>query len=466
MLNGVEVLLEYLNKYKVLAENTNNKALIKDINNLINVINDRRYIIKFDLFNELVKTFETSDIDNIMYDIVLNLNRYNVYLMNKKIKFAEPNIEKDIEFEEIKIDISDILNYLGVIEPIDKSLEYDLKKYIKDDKNKSKFMDFAKELKSSNEVERTLFDKIEDKDVLIAILIHSDINLVRGVISKFVDKNININKVVSNIPSIFIATKYSSKCKYDIEPNYGNFMGNIALLDSLNIEYKNILNFPVFFVNNVTINQKNIELLKDMNVNIKNILEHCGNILTLNSSVVFNNIYLLKFHNIELTDDNNNNGYTLLGMSDLDLKIDYLIESGMWKVSDGEKHDNIDLIRALIIKDDYLKWKNKYKYDIIENTLFEKCVLNEDAVKNVYEKYPILTELDNKYLVNGNYVIGLNIVSRHRLLKNLNNYKGKGNAIEDSLRYNSNVSNIDEVVHFFSSLKEMGDDDVKLSKRI
>ena len=97
--------------------------------------------------------------------------------------------------------------------------------------------------------------------------------------------------------------------------------------------------------------------------------------------------------------------------------------------------------------------------------MFEKCVLNEDAVKNVYEKYPILTELDNKYLVNGNYVIGLNIVSRHRLLKNLNNYRGKGNALEESLRYKSNVSNIDEVINFLSS-KEMGDEDVKLSKRI
>ena len=324
-------------------------------------------------------------------------------------------------------------------------------------------MDFANELKTSSEVERALFDKIEDKNVLLSILLHSDINLVRGVISKFIDKGININKVVSNIPSIFIATKYSNKCKYDVRCDYGNFMGNIALLDSLNIDYKNILNFPVFFVNDVTINQKNIEVLKDLNANIKNVLEHVGNVLTIKPEIVFKNIKLLNFYNIELTDDNNNNGYTLLGMNDLDTKIDYLIESNIWKNS--EKFDNLDYIRALIIKDDYLKWKNQYKYDIIENTSFDGKDLDEAAVTNVYEKYPILNELDNKYLSNGNYVIGLNIVSRHRLLKNLNNYRGKENGLEESLRFRSNVSNIDEVISFLSS-KEMGDEDVKLSKRI
>ena len=138
----------------------------------------------------------------------------------------------------------------------------------------------------------------------------------------------------------------------------------------------------------------------------------------------------------------------------------------MWKQSDGEKHDNIDLIRALIIKDDYLKWKNGIKYDIIDNTSFKKDELDEEKVLNLYTKYPMLNELDKKYLVNGNYVIGLNILSKHRLLSNLNNYVGKEDAILESIKYNSNVSNIDELVNFFSSLKEMGEEVVKLSKGI
>lgn len=467
MLDGIDKLLEYLNKYKNLEiNNSNNKNKIKEIDNTIKMIEDRKYLTKFNFFEELIKGYENSDVDSIMYDFMLNVNRYNVYLMNKKIKFVEPNLDKDIELDDININIDDILDFLEVKEPLNKDLELDLKRFVKDDKNKNKLMDFARIIKTSDSEIRTLFDKIEDKNVLISILINSDINLVKGVINKLVDKNININKVVNNIPSIFIATKYNNKIKFDIGNEYSNFMGNIALLDNVGIEYTNMVKFPVFFVNNVQKNQKILEKLNELNVNIKNVLLHCGNILVINPDIIFKNINLLRFHNIELTDDNNNNGYTILGMNNLEDKINYLIESDMWKLSDGEKHDNIDLIRALIIKDDYLKWKNNFKYDIIENTSFEKKELDEEAVINVYEKFPLLIELDNKNLNNGNYVVGMNTISRHRLLKNLNNYRGKDNAMLESLKYKSNITNIDEVIKFFSSIMEMGDDGVKLSKGI
>lgn len=459
MPNGIEEIITFLDKYKDKSEGVN-----KSIDKILKTVEDRRYITDYDFIEELVKKYETIDVDNILYDIMLNVNRYNVYLMNKKIKFVEPNIEKDIEFDEIDINIDDILEYLEVKEPLDKNLEKDLKKYVKNEKNKEKLMDFVKTLKTSDNKLRTIFDKIQDKNVLVSILIHSDINLVNGVINKFSEKNININKVVENIPSIFIATKFDNKCKYEISADYSNFMGNIAYLDKLSIDYSNILKYPIFFVNNCNKNQSNIELLMSLGVNVKNILENCGNVFAINPEIIYRNIRLLKYHNIELTDDDNNNGYTILGMKDLENKIDYLIESNAWKHTD--EHDNIDLIRALIIKDDYLKWKNGIKYDIIDNTSFKKDELDEEKVLNVYTKYPILNELDNKYLVNGNYVIGSNILSKHRLLSNLNNYTGKEDAMIESIKYNNNVSNIDELVDFFSSVKEMGEEVVKLSKGI
>ena len=463
MPNGVEEIIKFLNKCK---GKTEDKGIINNIDSLIKTVEDRRYITKYNFIEDLVKKYETVDVDNILYEIMLNVNRYNVYLMNKKIKFVEPNIEKDIEFDDVDINIDDILSYLEVENSLDPNLEKDLKKYVKNEKNKNRLMDFAKALKTSDSKLRTIFDKIQDKNVLVAILIHSDINLVSGIINKLSDKNININKLLENVPSIFIATKFDTKCKYEISADYGNFMGNIAYLETINIDYSNLIKYPIFFVNKVSTNQTNIELLMSLGVNVKNVLEHCGNIFTINPEIIYKNIRLLKYHNIELTDDNNNNGYTILGMKDLDAKIDYLIEGNMWKHADGEKHDNIDLIRALIIKDDYLKWKNGFKYDIINNTSFKRDELDEEKVLNVYEKYPILNELDSKYLVNGNYVIGTNNLSKHRLLSNLNNYVGKEDAMLESIKYNNNVSNIDELVNFFSSLKEMGEEVVKLSKGI
>ena len=206
MPNGIEEIIKFLNKYKDKSE-----GIKKSIEKIIKIVEDRRYITDYDFIEELVKKYETIDVDNILYDIMLNVNRYNVYLMNKKIKFVEPNIEKNIEFEEVDINIDDILEYLEVTEPLDKNLEKDLKKYVKNEKNKEKLMDFAKTLKTSDNKLRTLFDKVQDKNVLVSILIHSDINLVSGIINKLSDKNININKLVENIPSIFIATKFDSK---------------------------------------------------------------------------------------------------------------------------------------------------------------------------------------------------------------------------------------------------------------
>ena len=131
-----------------------------------------------------------------------------------------------------------------------------------------------------------------------------------------------------------------------------------------------------------------------------------------------------------------------------------------------KKHDNLDLIRALLAGDTFLvSCQKREKCDIVYNASFERNPLEEEKISEIYSKYPQLYEMDDKYLVGGNYYIGFNVVSRHRLLKNLLNYKGKGNAFEESLRHNSNVKNIEEVINTLSTL-EMGDESVNVSQGI
>ena len=325
-MNGIEVLLNYLKKYKNEEENLNNdENVINLIDNIIETINERRYLVDFDVFEKLVKKYEKSDIDNILNDIILNVNRYNIYLMNKKIKFALPILDNDIPLDDVKIDISDILNYLDVSDSeIDKRFlkEKDIKKFI----DKDKFQDFAKTVKTSNELERVLFDKIEDKNVLISILLHSDIETIRNVINVFKEREVNINKVVVNIPSIFIKNVINNSCKYDVLCNYNDFMD-----DEYKIDFKRALKFPVFFINDVKKNKELLDKLIEVGVKPANVLEYAGNILVLKPEIVFNNINTLKFHGVEFTDDENNNGYTILGMTNLDERIDYLIEKELWK---------------------------------------------------------------------------------------------------------------------------------------
>jgi len=61
-----------------------------------------------------------------------------------------------------------------------------------------------------------------------------------------------------------------------------------------------------------------------------NILENVGNMFVLNPETIFNNIDTLKFHGVDFKDEEDT-GYTIIGMSDLDSQIDYLIEKGLWK---------------------------------------------------------------------------------------------------------------------------------------
>lgn len=328
-MNGIEVLENYLRKCKKIEEeNDNNKAVHKLIDNLLNTIEHRRYLVDFDVFEKLVKKYEKVDIDSILNDIILNVNRYNIYLMNKKIKFAMPILDSDIPLDNVKIDISDILNYLEVKEEeLEPSLVKDLKKYV----DKEVFQNFAKDIKTSDDLERVLFDKIEDKNILVSILLHSNIENVRNIVKVFKEKEVNINKVVSNIPTIFIKNKINDNVKYDVLCHYDTFMDNYGLSNEFNIDFKKMMKFPVFFLNDVETNKNLINRLISVGAKPANVLEYAGNVLVLKPEIVFNNIETLKFHGVVLTDDENNNGYTILGMANLDSRIDYLIEKELWK---------------------------------------------------------------------------------------------------------------------------------------
>lgn len=219
----------------------------------------------------------------------------------------------------------------------------------------------------------------------------------------------------------------------------------------------------------------------------KNVLEHVGGILVSNPNVVFENIHVLNRYGISLTNDSNNNGYVILGMQSLPLRLDYLIEKGLWKKSDGITLDNIDFIRGLNIQKTYGEaktCKDKSLYGKIdsassdEEVLINKMFVNENfdevRLENLFNDHnvikDIVLELDNKYLnKEGTYSFGVHVVSRERVLRNLCNYRGKEKDLDmfvSCLKYRNNVANIDEVINAVMPLLEMGEESVKLSQGI
>lgn len=521
-MDGINVLLEYLSVFKdIELKNENNVQIIKKLDKIIQILENSKnrskasieYLTDYNFIEELTKRYDsalvynelnskilnaygltnedevkTSDkvpthlkdmlnsskkgIDNVLYDIMLNVNRYNAYYMNKKTRRQDLPLTSDIPFEELDVQLKDVLSYLGIKEDeLDKGLVTDLGRYV----DLNKFKEMAIAIKTSTDFKFALFDKIQDKNVLVSILLHSSLENIENIGKVFEKYKDKVNKVVAGVPSIFIKDVVGSKCKYDVLTHYNNFMANVSLIQEYNLDFKRMTESPVFLVNDPVKNKQLIERLQSIGVKLNNVLEYVGNILVIKPDVVFKNINTLALYGVNLTDDNNNYGYSLLGMEELDLKLDYLIEQGLWKKSDGIRLDNLDLIRGLVIKDDYLKWKNNFKYDILNNASLEKSEFtNEpfDLAKRemLLEQYPEINDIESKYLVSEEdyYAVGFNVVSRNRILRNFNNFKNKDKSdfkeiFMKSLKYQSNVKNSEEVFSAIMPNLEMGDKSVKLS---
>ena len=521
-MDGINVLLEYFLIFKdIEIKNENNAHIIKKIDKILKVLENAKnrtkasieYLTDYNLIEELSKRYDSNvvnnelnnkvlneysltnedeiktsekvpsylkeiinsskkGIDNILYDIMLNLDRYNVYFMNKKTKSVDLPLTSDIPFEELDVQLKDVLSYLEIKEEeLDKELVTDLGRYADLDK----FKEMAIAVKTGTDVKFALYDKIQDKNVLVSILLHSNLETIETIGKVFEKYKDKVNKVVAGVPSIFIKDVVSSKCKYDVLTHYNNFLGNVALIQEYNLDFKSMTESPVFLINDPIKNKQMIEQLKNLGVKINNVLEHVGNILVIKPDIVFRNINTLALYGINLTDDDNNYGYSLLGMEELDMKLDYLVEQGLWKKSDGVRLDNLDLIRGLIIKDDYLKWKNNFKYDRLDSASLEKSEFSNETFdltkrEMILEQYPEISDIESKFLVSEEdyYSVGFNVISRNRVLRNLYNYKNKDKTnfkemFIKSLEYKSNVKNSEEVFGAIKQPLEMGDESVKLS---
>lgn len=516
----LDVLLEYFNLFRFCANKLgeDNKD-IKFFDKIINIIDEvknggkvqyidemefkhiKNTLPKYDIsshLDEFIKnTYNTSKedsslsgvtntvinnvsrgIDFVMYDIMFNLNKYNLYLMNKKVKSQDIPINSDITFYNLDVKLKDILNYLEVnIDEVDSNLLSDISKYA----NLKSFKEMAITLKTDNGLKRVMFDKIEDKNVLLSILLHSNMESINSVLNIFESESVNVNKAIG-IPSIFIKDVISSKCKYNcVICNYDNFVSNYNLMKKYGIDFKKMLNYPVYFINDSKVNESLFAKLENIGINPKNIFMYIGGKFVTNPNLVFENIQVLKQYNIELTDDNNNNGYTIIGMNNLAEVIDFFLEKDVFN-SNYDGLDKIDLIRGLTIKkgyNNYLSCKDKAFYGKIniassKSDKFSDENLSDERINSFFDNHNSIKDtvslLDSKYLVdNITYSFGVNRVSRNRLLRNLCNYKGKGNddiLFRDALEYKSNTANLNEVEKLIMPLLEMGEESVKLSQRV
>ena len=304
-MESAKILIDYFSMFKMCEEKgSNDSNTIAFIDNIIDVLNESKdktnkisYIVDFDKMLDIAEKYDVSTVikdfifnkyevkidninndpylkeiysvvkkgkDSVLYDLFLNICKYNVYVMNKTVKTQTSSLDQDINFDSNSLLLKDILNYLEVSESsLDKNLLDDLINY----SDINDLRQFAISIKTDTGLKRVIFDKTEDKNVLMAILLHSNLQLVDNVIKIFEKEHANLNRVVNNIPSIFIKDLVSNKCKYNnILCNYENFMDNYELIQEYNVDFKKTLNNSVFFLNDPAVNKKMMEKLDSIEV--------------------------------------------------------------------------------------------------------------------------------------------------------------------------------------------------------
>ena len=264
---SIDILLEYFDIFK--KHGNLNHSETNEIDSILKKINNREIIDEFDTVLNVVDKININNIlndsncskdiikvskkglDFLLCDIMYNIVKYNNYISSNDI-----NEEKN---KNLNVYLKDILDCIEAKkEDIDSKLLEDLSRYA----DLEKLKDFAIKLKTDKGLRRSLYDKIEDKNVLLSILLHSDLETVDNVINVFISENSNLNKVVSNIPSIFIKDLINSKCKYDdVLTNYNNFMNNYKLIKEEGLDFKKMLNQCIFFITDVNDNKKLIDKL-------------------------------------------------------------------------------------------------------------------------------------------------------------------------------------------------------------
>ena len=76
MNNGIDFLLDILNSYKnIELNNGNDKKIVKEIDKILEIIENRRYITDLNVIETLAKKFESNDIDNVLNKLMLNIKK-------------------------------------------------------------------------------------------------------------------------------------------------------------------------------------------------------------------------------------------------------------------------------------------------------------------------------------------------------------------------------------------------------
>ena len=209
-----------------------------------NIDNDKILSIKeIDILEDVVKKNNPLDIDNVLYNIMLEVALYNA--KHQEIEVEEVVQETQKEARKESVTWEDILLYLEIDHAsISSNLQEEMKKFT----NLKVIEETARFIKNSRKVENRIINKINDIDLVICILLYSGKKYISNIISYFKNEEEvdgrALGKAIEAIPSIFLVNTPEF-----LPSNYDLFIKNYELLKSYDVSVRNIIiNKPIMMI--------------------------------------------------------------------------------------------------------------------------------------------------------------------------------------------------------------------------
>ena len=215
------------------------------LSSVIDVINEKKIIgvSEVDFIEETIKSENPSDLDNILYGIMLDILKYNNEYLGLNVENIS-NIDEDIKEKKV-ITWSDILNYLDInYDLIDLNLKMEMEKI----SNLKLVLETARFIKNSRRPENRIINKISDANLVICILLYSNKKYISNIINYFKNDHLvdgrALGKAIEAIPSIFLVDT-----KGYIPANYELFIKNYKILKNEGVNVRNIIiNKPILMI--------------------------------------------------------------------------------------------------------------------------------------------------------------------------------------------------------------------------
>ncbi len=199
----------------------------------------------------------------------------------------------------------------------------------------------------------------------LALILYATPKSIKTVIDSTRDENgiidINILKIIINN----IITCFISKRNEYFHPRFYDYVNNIKLLKENNIKYLELIRRnPLFMVSDNDVLAYTFSYAEKAKIDKKKLVNKCYKNLSIDPSLIIENIEVLLNYNIDIEDifANSNNAYNLLKVSKLGMKIQFFIN----KFNLDRDKLNLELLNKLMItkivkeiKNDRIIWSDE-----------------------------------------------------------------------------------------------------------